>query len=141
MITVNITKLFSHLEPWDCSNSVANLGPLAAQFTWNASLELARSWQDWLKSPLPEALDAVCEDARKTGAWTEEEIADWTEADCLAYLVQTLASDLRLLGSDNDDLLGCLATYNGTDWDKEPEDPKAYYYTHEGDVYADWGGL
>ena len=41
-LTVNITKLFRTWEPWDCSNSVANLGPRAAELTWNCAMELDR---------------------------------------------------------------------------------------------------
>ena len=40
-IKVNLTKMFSYREPWDCSNSVANLGDRAGELTWACALEVA----------------------------------------------------------------------------------------------------
>ena len=141
-VTVNLSALFSHREPWDCSNSIANLGPRAGELTWGCAMELAGEHEAWLVSPLSEALDAVRADAHETGAWDREEIEAWSDEECLAYLVQCLASDLRLLSSDEQDLEGCLATYQETDWDREPEYPRAsLYFADDGEtVMAQWYG-
>lgn len=136
-ITINCSALFSHREPWDCSNSVANLGDRAGEFTWNCALELAEGYQSWLLSSLPDTTDAVLSDARETGAWDRDELDDWSIEDCLAYLVQTIARELRMLESDDNELFHCVAKYRSTDWDKEPECPIGYYYMKDGNVMVD----
>ena len=138
-ITVNITKLFTTWEPWDCSNSVANLGSRAAELTWNCAMELASKHAQWLLTPMENALELIRHDAGEAGAWTEEEINDWSEQECLAYLVQDLASDMRLLGSDDHDFEHCLRVFNTTNWDKEPEYPRAMLYSASGEIFVDWG--
>lgn len=140
-IKINVTKLFEHREPWDCSNSVANLGDQAGRLTWQCATECAENYQSWLESPLPDALDDILADARETGAWDDEELNDWSVDDCLAYLVQCIAADLRLLGSDDLSLDECFETYQNTDWDKMPEYPIANYYISGCGKYlmAEWG--
>lgn len=103
-IKINVTKMFAHCEPWDCSNSVANLGDHAGRLTWECSLEVAVGFEGWLLTYLMDALEAVRDWAGNTGAWSYEEIKHWSKLDCLALLVQNVASDLRRLGSDNEPL-------------------------------------
>ena len=139
-ITVNITNLFTTWEPWDCSNSVANLGSRAAELTWNCAMELASKHAQWLLTPMEKALELIRHDAGEAGAWTEEEINDWSEQECLTYLVQVLASDMRMLGSDDLSFKECLNVYETTNWDQEPEYPSAVFYLlGGGDVGAEWG--
>ena len=139
-VRINLTALFSHREPWDCYNSVANLGPRAAALTWGCALELVGEHEAWLRTVHPEALEAIRADARECGAWDREEIAAWTQDECLAYLVQCLASDLRLCGSDDHSLEECVAYYASTDWDAESEYPRAHIYLEDGVVMAQWYG-
>lgn len=138
-ITVNITKLFRTWEPWDCSNSVANLGSRAAELTWNCAMDLAAEHAEWLLSPLENSLYVIRHNAAQMGAWSSDEINNWTPAECLAYLVQVLAYDMRLLGSDDNDFEYCLHVFNTTNWDAEPEYPDAMLYSASGEIFADWG--
>lgn len=131
-IIVNIDALFASIEPWDCSNSVMNLGESAGQITWRNSLELASNHEKWLKSPINEAIEGIREYAGSFGAWDEDEIALWSEEYCLAFLAQDIASDLRLIGSDDLDLSECVAKYNATDWEHESEYPRGSYYAENG---------
>lgn len=141
LVTINITELFSHREPWDCSNSQANLGPNCARLTWQCATECAEAYERWLESPLADAVEAVKADARETGAWDHEEIEGWSDIECLAYLVQCLASDMRLIGSDDNSFDDCHALYNTTDWESECGYPKAHFYKVKGSeaLMAQWG--
>lgn len=98
-ITVNLAKMFAHVEPWDCSNSEANLGPCAARYTWSAAQEVAKDWRSWLrpatKAGFEDACDAMGSWARSTGAWDKSEIDTWPDLDFLALLVQNIASEIR----------------------------------------------
>ncbi len=104
IIKLNLASMFSHREPWDCSNSIANLGPNAAELTWGCALEVARNAREWLLSPLSDTLEAIERWAKATGAWDADEIAAWSDEETLALLVQNVASDLRELGADNEPL-------------------------------------
>lgn len=108
-IKINVSAMFSHCEPWDCSNSVANMGPGAARLTWACSIGAAACHEDWLMSPLAEALEFARDWARETGAWDQDEIKAWSDLECLALLVQNVASDMRELGSDDRALIECTS--------------------------------
>lgn len=130
--TIDIQKLFSHLEPWDCSNSVANLGSRAAELTWDCAMELAAKVDEWLLSDRADALNAIVDWACETGAWTLEELQGWSEQECFALLVQNVASDMRLMGSDDLRWPELLEQYNTTDWDTAPEYPNGHLYSKDG---------
>lgn len=132
-VRIDLEAMFEHREPWDCANSVANLGPSAAQLTWGCALEIASN-PAWLKEG--DAVAWARNDAAQTGAW--DDVDDWSEAECLAYLVQCVAHDLRLLGSDDCDLSECLTRYEETDWDQECEYPQcALYRGKDGRICAE----
>ena len=107
VVRMNLTSMFSHREPWDCSNSVANLGPDAARLTWQCAMDVASDHADWLLTPLVDAVNYITTWASETGAWDRAEINKWTAREGLALLVQNVASDLRMLGSDDDTLEAC----------------------------------
>jgi hypothetical protein len=106
-VRMNLTRMFAHHEPWDCCNSVANLGPAAGRLTWQCALEVAERADEWLVGARAKALDYICTWARDTGAWERAEIEGWSEMECLALLVQNVASDLRELGADDEPLSEC----------------------------------
>jgi hypothetical protein len=141
-IKINVTRMFDEHDPWDVSNSVANLGANAAELTWANAQAIAKEHEEWLLSPLAETLDAIRENARATGAWDfawdDDELAAWSDMDLLAYLAQTVASDMRLLGSDDHDFAACLAQQEATDWDAEPEYPLTSLYIGDSDdIFAE----
>jgi hypothetical protein len=144
MITINITKMFSHREPWDCSNSVVNLGPLAAELTWQCAMEVAAqalrdsedNWRGF--ESVTTCVDGIKSWSKDAGAWDREEIEAWTDQECLALLVQNVASDLRQLGSDDLDFAGVVdRSINEMDG---PDHPVTAPYIDEttGDVMAYW---
>lgn len=97
MTTLNVTELFSEIAPYHCANSVANLGPSAAEDTWANCLTLADSdaalAAEW-------DYDAVREHIASYGAWDTEEIAAMSEKQLRASMIQEIASDLRARGAD-----------------------------------------
>jgi hypothetical protein len=101
-IRVNVSRMFELWEPWDVSNSVANLGPNAARHTWDNALSVAKSRRSWLRSPVKSTVEAVKEYAKALGAWDDSEIDSWDTDHALAFLVQEVASDMRENGFDDD---------------------------------------
>jgi len=138
-IKADVSVMFSAREPWDCSNSQANLGDQAGRLTWECALEVAESADKWLLSDRAEALAAMVEWAHETGAWDEEETSKWSDEDCLALFVQNVASELRdHLGADDNELETCVHTYETTDWDKESCYPVGHYYIEAAHVTVDY---
>lgn len=137
-ITINVSLMFADLEPFDCSNNQATLGPDCARITYENAKTVAARYAYWLESPLDAALSYIRDWARETGAWDDAEIEDWSTTDCLALIVQNVASEMRLLlNVDNCDLHECVETYDGTDWELESETPSACYYIKGEHVFAD----
>lgn len=89
---IDCTPLFRSpgFDPWNCCNSVANLGQDARKLTWQASQRAAsalvltegqkEAFRDWV---------------RPSGGWDEEEIEAWSDADLTALCVQWIAGDIR----------------------------------------------
>ena len=137
-ITFDATALFAHHSPWDCSNSMANLGPRVAELTWDNAMKVAACHTEWLLSPtLSEAAEIVNEWAKSVGAWDETERAGWSDLDCLALFVQNVAGDLRECGADGMDL-GELAV----DMAENPPESGTTYLTLNDDasVTGTWYG-
>jgi len=138
-IKADVSVMFSAREPWDCSNSQANLGDQAGRLTWECALEVAQSADKWLLSDRAEACEGMQEWARETGAWDREEIAGWSDEECLALFVQNLASELREhLGVDDNELETCVHTYETTDWNEESCSPTGSYYMEAAHVTVDY---
>lgn len=138
-ITADLGKMFDHREPWDCSNSVANLGPNAGKLTWESAVEVAQNHAAWLVSPLADACTGMQEWARSCGAWDSADIESWTEVECLALFVQNIAAELRnLLSADDVELAQSVEIYMGTDWDNASEYPIGYYYEKDGRFFVDY---
>jgi len=138
-IKADVSVMFSAREPWDCSNSQANLGDQAGRLTWACALEVAESADKWLLSDRAEACEGMQEWARETGAWDREEIAAWSDEECLALFVQNVASELRtLLGADDNELETCVHTYETTDWEQESEYPTGQYSIEAKHVTVDY---
>ena len=126
-IKANVTKMFSNLEPWDCSNNAATMGESVAQITWRNATAIAAKHEQWLETPLADAAEHMRDWARSTGAWDREETQAWSDVYSLALFVQNVASELRMLGSDDNDFETCVETYESTDWEHESEYPAGVY--------------
>jgi hypothetical protein len=100
-VRVNVSRMFAGHEPYNVSNSVANLGDHAGRLTWNNATSIAESWRDWLRCGLRDTCDAVRLWARDTGAWSDAEVNAWKPSECLALLAQNVASDMRENGYDD----------------------------------------
>ncbi len=104
-IRVNITKMFAYHNPWDCSNSIANMGANAGRITWDNAMLVARDVTEWLPDTdtnEPIACEEIRSWAKETGAWDAEEREGWTETECLALIVQNVASDLMNAGFEGE---------------------------------------
>lgn len=77
-------------DPWNCCNSVANLGQNAGKLTWQASQSFAPALV------LTEGQKGAFRDwVRGSGGWDEDETAAFSDADLTALCVQWIAGDIR----------------------------------------------
>ncbi|OQC22815.1 MAG: hypothetical protein BWX68_03019 [Verrucomicrobia bacterium ADurb.Bin063] len=77
-------------DPWDCSNSAANLGQNAGKLTWQASQRHASAL-----SLTAEQKEAFRDFVRSSGGWDEEETAAFSDAELTALCVQWVSGDVR----------------------------------------------
>jgi len=82
------------LKEQDCqilSGSIAELGENAGPYTWNNNLELAEEY--------PLVTDANRQEIRdhfgEYGAWDDEEIANWSDQELAALVLQEGAAEMR----------------------------------------------
>lgn len=137
-IKADVSVMFAAREPWDCSNSIANLGDQAGRLTWECALEVAADADKWLLSNRADALAGIVEWAHDTGAWDEAETATWSEEECLALFVQNVASDLREhLDVDDNELETCVHTYETLDHDNN-NNTRGHYYIEAAHVTVDY---
>ena len=126
---IDVTPLLASpgFDPWDCSNSVANLGQDAGKLTWQASQRAASSLV------LSEGQkDAFRDFVRSSGGWDDEEIASWTEAELTALCVQWIAGDVR--ESFGDDLPDDPAEWDWVEYNERAErgSVSSTLYLHDG---------
>lgn len=134
-IRANVSRMFESVEPCYVSASQSELGDAAGQITWRNALEIVRKADRWLLSPGCEAVDGMREWAGESGGWASDEIADWTDEECLALFVQNLASELRLcLTVDENGVEAVVDVYESTDWEQESEYPTGSYSYNKDDV-------
>jgi hypothetical protein len=92
---IDITEFFNSADPFEFSHSRSEGGPNAGPETWQAAL------REGAESPIlttPEQLDALRGHLRGYGAWSREEVAAWSPAECNALLVQLISGDIREAG-------------------------------------------
>lgn len=137
-IEINVSQMFANVEPCHVSGSQAELGQSAGQLTWRNATEIALN-NKWLLSSKQEAAEGMRSWALDTGAWDEEEVDSWSEEECLALLAQNVASDLRMLGSDENELTELAEIYTETDWESRSEYPTgSYYLSPEGELLCEY---
>ena len=129
---INVSPLLASpgFDPWDCSNSAANLGQDAGKLTWQASQRHAASltltegqkeaFRDWVRS---------------SGGWDDEEIASWDDAELTALCVQGIAGDVR--EGFGDDLPDDPAEWDWSDYNERAErgSVSSTLYLHEGKLW------
>lgn len=89
---INITRFFNTAAPMDYSASVAEIGNDADPATWAASCEDA---PDWNMLDTDEKRDALRAHVRGFGAWSDEEIAAWSDVEVNALFLQLISGDIR----------------------------------------------
>lgn len=117
-------------DPWDCSNSAANLGQNAGELTWQASQRHAPALV--LTEGQKEAFRAW---VRSSGGWTREEIEAWTDAELTALCVQWIAGDIR--EGFGDDLPDDPAEWDWEDYNERAErgSVPSTLYLHGGKLF------
>ena len=92
---VDVTRLVSDVDPFDLSASIAERGKNAGRETWNNAKAEASAAPVLAAHERAEAQMYFA----GFGAWDEDEIAAWTDADLDALVLQYAAGDLRELQS------------------------------------------
>lgn len=96
---INITRFFREADPFEFSASRAERGQNAGAETW------ANAKREGEESPLlttPEQIDALRDYVKDFGAWSDEEIAAWSDTECNALFIQLVSGDIREAGLDTD---------------------------------------
>lgn len=117
-------------DPWDCANSVANLGRDAGELTWRASQQAAPSLV------LSEGQKEAFRDfVRSSGGWDDEEIALRTDAELTALCVQWIAGDVR--EGFGDDLPEDPREWDWADYNERAErgSVSSNLYLHDGKLF------
>ena len=117
-------------DPWDCSNSIANLGPSAGNLTWQASQRHASALL------LTEGQKEAFRDfVRSSGGWTREETAAFSDTALTALCVQWIAGDIR--EGFGDDLPDDPAEWDWEDYDEQAErgSVPSTFYLHDGNLF------
>lgn len=89
---LNITRFFREATPMDYSASKAEIGQNAGADTWRAACDDSA---DYMVLDDDEKREAFREFVRSAGAWSEEEIAAWGDAELNALCIQWIAGDMR----------------------------------------------
>ena len=125
---LNITHFFTTASPMDYSASAAEIGQDAARVTWRAACDDSA---DYPMLETDETRDEFRRYVRGFGAWTEEEIAQWSDTELNALLIQLIAGDIREAGLDTD----------APDWEQYRNDSEAgrvpgnIFQGSDGEVY------
>ena len=90
---INITSLLDQ-DMFPFSHSRAEGGENAGRNTWNASKEHASTIRPPLLST-PEQFQEARDHFKEYGAWSEEEIATWSDNEIQALLLQDIAANVR----------------------------------------------
>lgn len=89
---INITKFYREAAPMDYSASIAEIGADAGPATWHAACEDA---PDYNLLSTDEARDAFRSHVKGFGAWSDEEIAAWSDVELDALFMQLISGDIR----------------------------------------------
>jgi hypothetical protein len=88
----DITEFFNTCAPMDYSASRAEIGDNAGADTWCAACEDS---PDHVILDTDEKREAFRSFVRSAGAWSDEEIAAWSDVELNALCIQWIAGDMR----------------------------------------------
>lgn len=94
---IKISKFFEECAPMDYSASVAEIGQDAGRATWSAACDDAPDYDHLDTEEKREAFRTYVGDF---GAWSDDEIAAWSNVELGALFLQMVAGDIREAGLD-----------------------------------------
>lgn len=89
---IDVTDFVTNEDPAEFSASREELGQDAARITWRNAMDYAA------KAPMlttEDQIEALRDDARRSGGWEPAEIATWSDQHCNALFVQMVAAEMR----------------------------------------------
>lgn len=93
---IDITAFFENAEPAEYSASVWELGENAGRITWNKAIEDST---EYLILDSDDKREAFRIFVKGFGAWSDEEIAAWSDTELNALCLQWISGDLREMGA------------------------------------------
>lgn len=106
---IDVTRFFNDADPYDFSASMAERGNNAGPETW------ANAVREGTDAPLlttEDELAALRDYAKRFGAWSEDEVAAWSDAECNALFIQFISGDMREIEAL------CMKDDGEVDWDQ-----------------------
>ena len=94
---LNISRFFKEAASTDYSASVAEIGRNAGPDTWRAACDDSG---DYMMLDDEDKREAFRKHVREFGAWSDDEIAAWSDVELNALLIQMIAGDIREAGLD-----------------------------------------
>lgn len=92
---INITRFMREGAPSDYSASRAELGDKAGEITWGHAVEDAKEWRMLTDE---DDREQFRDHIRQFGAWDDDEIAEWSDDELEALLIQCISGDMRDAG-------------------------------------------
>ena len=92
---LDLTDFVANAAPSDYSASAAELGQDAARITWNHAVQDSEQFTFLDTDDKRETFRSY---VRGFGAWTEEEIAAWSDVELNALCIQFISGELRERG-------------------------------------------
>lgn len=101
--TLDITEFLAAHDMGDYSASIAELGVVVRRITWANALRIAHSaGAQFIAEGIrmcectgEQVLAEVRSWAISSGGWEEDEADGWSNVECIAFLVQSIAGDIR----------------------------------------------
>jgi hypothetical protein len=109
---IDITTFFNEAAPMDYSASVAEVGNDAARATWQAACDDSN---DYPMLDSEKKREEFRHYVKTFGAWSEDEIAAWSNQELNALLIQMISGDIREASLDTDE----------PDWNQYQKDSEA----------------
>lgn len=129
---INITQFFNTATPRDYSASVAEIGNDAGPSTWRAACDDVADYGPMLATPAQ--LQALRDYVRGFGAWSDDEIAAWSDVECNALFIQLISGDILESPLDSGD----WEQYK--EWSEQGICSSNIFRADDGQIYYTLGG-